>query len=76
MIKFGNYKREFGFLGRIAVITVILVSSIMFGSCENTWTLTNMCTIRPHWTPFSFPAPERKSISMERLLFFPMNQYL
>ena len=34
MIKFGNYKREFGFLGRIAVITVILVSSIMFGSCE------------------------------------------
>ncbi len=34
MIKFGNYKREFGFLGRIAAITVILVSSIMFGSCE------------------------------------------
>ena len=64
MIKFGNYKREFGFLGRIAVITVILVSSIMFGSCEKYLDIDQ------------YVYDQRKSISMERLLFFPMNQYL
>ena len=34
MIKFGNYKRIFGLLGKIAIIVVVFGSSFIFGSCE------------------------------------------
>lgn len=76
MIKFGNYKREFGFLGRIAAITVILVSSIMFGSCEKYLDIDQYVYDQTTLDSIFLSAPERKSISMEQLLFFPMNQYL
>lgn len=34
MIKFGNYKRIFGLLGKIAIIAIVFGSSFIFGSCE------------------------------------------
>ena len=78
MIKFGNYKTEFGFLGTTAAITVILVFKhyVRFAA-KNTLTLHQYVYDQTTLTPFSFPAPQRKSISIgSGCSFFPMNQYL
>lgn len=73
MIKFGNYKRIFGLLGKIAIIAIVFGSSFIFGSCEKYLDIENMYMTRPRSTLYFFPVPERKSISMEQLPCFPMN---